>query len=257
MTTPYPRRPIYVGFSPEDMVPTVVAERSLFLYAPVSRYTLRRVSRGTLRDAYTRPTTVVNGHRYDLISEAPMSTDHAIARFFVPWLCAFQDWALFTDGDVLCRRAVDDLFACADDHYAVLCVQHPPLDDLGLKKLGDVQIPYARKNWSSVVLFNCAHPANQALQPDYLNTVPGRDLHRFAWLTDDQIGALPPDWNYLVDVSPPMADPALVHFTRWTPNLPEYAHCPFSDEWYRCATRLCGYKLTRPALEPPPLEAVG
>ena len=246
-TTTPTRRRIYVGFSSNELVPTIIAERSLYLHAALSRYSVHRVGRQMLRQHYTRPTSIVNDRLFDEISQAPMSTDHAIARFFVPWLCDYQGWTLFTDGDILCRRAIDDLFAHADDRYAVMCVQHPPLLGEGYKKDDQVQIPYPRKNWSSVLLLNCGHPANRALSLDYLNRVPGRDLHAFNWLPDHEIGALPSEWNYLVGVSAVQPDPAIVHFTLGTPDLPDYAYSPFSDEWYAMAKR-CGMRLSRPGV---------
>lgn len=93
------------------------------------------------------------------------------------------------------------------------------------------QTHYSRKNWSSVVLWNTSHPANKALTLEALNTWPGRDLHAFKWLADDLIGELPPEWNYLVGVSPKMDNPKLVHFTLGTPNLPGYENAEFADEW--------------------------
>jgi hypothetical protein len=72
---------------------------------------------------------------------------------------------------------------------------------------GQFQTRYHRKNWSSVCLFNCDHPANKALTVDLVNSAPGRDLHAFSWLADDLIGELPPEWNWLVGHSAPMRIP--------------------------------------------------
>jgi lipopolysaccharide biosynthesis glycosyltransferase len=237
---------IFVGFSPEEMRACVVAERSLQFHCrqPLD---IRRISRLSLWHAYQRPMTYLpTGQRYDVISQAPMSTDHAIARFFVPWLCDYRGWALFVDGDILCRRSITELFAHADERYAVLCVQHPPLDaGDGAKKDGEIQTAYPYKNWSSVLLFNCGHPANRELTLDRLNTVPGRDLHAFDWLTPAEIGALPAEWNYLVGVTPQQADPAIVHYTLGLPTLPGHEHDPFAAEWFALA-RSAGYRLLQP-----------
>lgn len=207
---------------------------------------------------YARPTTIVEtavgsyGGYWDEISQAPMSTGHAIARFLVPVLCEYSGLALFTDGDVLFRRDVSDLFALADPKYAVQVVQHAYAPIETRKMDGQVQTQYARKNWSSVVLWHAGHPANRALTVDLVNTVPGRDLHRFCWLDDALVGALPPTFNHLVGVSAPDTDPAIVHFTEGTPDMAGYEHVSFADEWYAIA-RACGYRLSRP---PRPSEAV-
>lgn len=199
------------------------------------KFMVRRVSLEELQrqGLYTRETsTLDSGQLWDDISEAPMSTGHAIARFFVPHLMEYDGVALFTDGDVLFRSDVAALFALADPQYAVQVVKHEPMPDQATKKDGHVQTAYARKNWSSVMLFNCGHPANRALNLNVLNTWPGRDLHAFKWLEDSQIGTLPPSWNYLVGVTNPAPDPvALAHFTLGTPDLAGHESDRFADEW--------------------------
>ncbi len=46
---------------------------------------------------------------------------------------------------------------------------------------------YPRKLWSSVMLWNCEHPANRRLNLQMLNQWPGRDLHAFRWLADGPV----------------------------------------------------------------------
>lgn len=228
---------IFLGFDQQERMGWEIARHSL-LSTTASPLDIQPLSRETLGEIYTRPVAHKQGQRWDVISDAPMSTDHAIARFFVPWICGYQGWALFADGDILCRCDIADLFACADDQYAVLCVQHPPLDAIGEKKDGAIQLAYPRKNWSSVMLFNCRHPANRLLTPEYVNAIPGRHLHAFCWLQAKEIGMLPPGWNYLVGVNPPMPNPAIVHFTLGLPSLPAHAHDPFAEEWLLCRQQI-------------------
>jgi hypothetical protein len=66
-----------------------------------------------------------------------------------------------------------------------------------------------------------------------INTVPGRDLHAFKWLADEEIGELLPEWNYLIGhtVLPEGVDPKLVHFTEGIPSMPGYENAPYADEW--------------------------
>lgn len=167
---------------------------------------------------------------WDLISDAPQSTDHANARFLVPFL-GQAGWALFMDGDML---ALDDLgliFEELDPSKALYCVHHDhaPVDTV--KMDGQVQTRYVRKNQSSVMIFNTQHEANRALTVDLINTVPGRDLHRFCWLDDGLIGQLDPAWNYLVGQTANIARPKLVHFTSGTPDMPGYETCEYADAW--------------------------
>lgn len=225
---------IYIGWSADEMAAFNVARKSLI--AKSGAADVMRIGLAMLHDAYNRPTTrQPNGQLFDVLSGAPMSTEHAIARFFVPYLEGYAGLALFTDGDVLFRRGVHELFlqAQADPSKAVWVVPHGPLDGTAEKKDGHVQQPYFRKNWSSVMLFNCGHPANRQLDPKILNTWPGRDLHAFRWLQDHEIGHLHPRWNYLVNISPdPGGDVAVAHFTLGLPTVPGHEHDPFADEWF-------------------------
>jgi regulator of protease activity HflC (stomatin/prohibitin superfamily) len=100
-----------------------------------------------------------------------------------------------------------------------------------IKQDGQAQIPYARKNWSSVVLWNCDHPGTRYLTPDVVNTQKGLWLHQFTWLDDSAIGELDPEWNHLVGEAPRRPGAKLVHFTQGTPNMPGYEDCEFAREW--------------------------
>jgi hypothetical protein len=64
-----------------------------------------------------------------------------------------------------------------------------------------------------------------------VNSLPGRDLHRFCWLDDDLIGDLDPAWNYLVGHSSPAIKPKVVHFTEGWPGLNGHGNVPYADEW--------------------------
>lgn len=229
---------LWIGWDVNEMTAHLVAAESFRRHA-TSDLNIQRLCLQGLPDLYTRETTERHGQLWDVISQAPMSTAHALARFFVPYLQGYDGWALFCDGDVLCRSDITALFDLADDKYAVQVVQHPPLLETAPKKTGVPQLPYRRKNQSSVMLLNCGHPANTALSLGVLNTWTGRALHSFSWLQDEQIGHLPPAWNYLVGVSPALnpADVHLAHYTLGTPDLPGHEHDAFADEWFAAAER--------------------
>jgi lipopolysaccharide biosynthesis glycosyltransferase len=239
---PERRHKVFLGFDANEMRACAVAEASLYRHTSRAEVQAERICRLSLWQQYSRPTTrMPNGQLFDEISGAPMSTDHAIARFWVPRLCGYRGHALFCDGDVMFREDVRQLFALADDRFAVQVVQHPPLLEEGDKKAGHVQQAYPKKNWSSVCLWNCGHPANAALTQEVLNTWPGRELHAFDWLSSDLIGELPARWNYLAGVSAHQDDPALVHFTLGTPDTAGRERSQFSDEWCETA-RQAGYR---------------
>jgi hypothetical protein len=229
---------IWIGFDPREAAAFAVArssaQRRMTEQLPISGIVLDQlVERGLYRREVRVQYSNGNKVLWDPISDAPMSTEFAISRFFTPIL-AKRGWALFVDSDVLIRATLSRLFAQLDDHYAIYCVKHPEIqNEPGVKMTGQPQVPYKRKNWSSVVCWNCDHPANKALTLDMLNSVPGRDLHRFCWLDDNAIGELAPEWNYLVGVSPrPAVMPRIVHFTLGVPLLDGRSDCEFADEWW-------------------------
>jgi hypothetical protein len=229
-------RSIWIGFDPREAAAYAVARSSAKarLTQPIA---IRGVVLPRLQELglYRRPIEWRDGPAgnrimWDTISDAPMSTQHACARFLVPHL-AVTGWALFCDGDVLVRGNLARVFDNLDPAKAVYCVQHAHMPAAGVKMDGQEQTRYVRKNWSSVVIWNCEHDANHALTVDVVNSLTGRDLHRFVWLDDELIGALDPAWNFLVRQSPPLAEPKIAHFTEGTPDMPGYEDDPFADEW--------------------------
>jgi hypothetical protein len=98
---------------------------------------------------------------------------------------------------------------------------------------GKRQAIYPRKNWSSMMLFNCAHPDVQALTPDVVNTASPAYLHRFEWIRDDNaIGALDRDWNFLEGEYPkPDHVPQVIHYTNGGPWFDEWQNCDYADLW--------------------------
>lgn len=225
------QRSIFLGYDSRETEAFVVARRSMRRFA--SGIPIDAICLDDMRDLnlYYRPTENRHGKLWDVISEAPMSTEFAISRFLTPYLAKGQGWALFADCDVLARAPIHELFAMADPNKAVMCVKHQHEPSPGVKMDGQMQTRYARKNWSSLMLFNCEHPANAELTVDLINKVPGRDLHGFCWLKDKEIGSLDPAWNFLVGHSDPSIDPKLVHFTEGGPWLPQYRDVPFADAW--------------------------
>ena len=219
---------IFLGWDASEEQACQIARASILKHASID-VEITPISMETLGKTYTRPTSRRKGKLWDNISQAPMSTSHAIARFFVPHLCNYQGWAVFMDGDVLIRKDVAGLFAQADPRYPLQCVKHCYRPEELTKKNGDEQIAYHRKNWSSVILWNCGHSANRRLTPEMLNAQPGLWLHEFSWLHDDQIGELSGIWNTLI------TEPALVHFTEGIPSLPGRERQPYAEEW-------CNYK---------------
>jgi len=230
---------VWIGFDPRETAAFAIARmtcrENMTRLVPVRGLVLSKLQKQGLyrRPIEMRASAADRPVMWDLISGAPQSTEHANSRFLVPYL-AKTGWAVFSDGDVLFKGNVCRLLESLDPRYAIYCVRHDYSATPGIKMDGQVQTQYGRKNWSSFVVFNCDHPSNRCLvsSTDMANTLPGRDLHRFCWLKDDEIGTLSPSWNYLVgETKVPVERPDMIHFTLGVPDMPGYENCEFADEW--------------------------
>ncbi len=224
----------YIGYDAAEHEAAMVAQKTLarvsgceseFLMAP------KLESQGLLYRPVDR-----RGSRYDIVSNAPMSTDFANSRFLVPLLCQ-ETWAFYSDCDVVFYEDPRRILAEIKDDCAVYVVQHSyagvPYE--GTKMVGEKQTRYRRKNWSSVMLFNCQHPANRRLSIRDVNERPGRDLHAFYWLADEEIGDLDQKWNTLIGDETPQDFVRIAHFTLGGPWLPGWRSKPSDQMWLTAA----------------------
>lgn len=223
---------IYLGFDPREADAFAVAKSSIRRHVPWA-ISVRGLVLSDLRERglYSRPTSRREGRLWDDLSDAPMSTEFACSRFLVPFLANGGWCAIFMDSDMLVRARIDRVIELLDRDKAVTVVKHRFDPPEGLKMDGQAQTRYARKNWSSFMVWNLAHPANRRLTLEMVNTLPGRDLHRFCWLEDNEIGELGPEWNWLVGHSDPSVDPKVVHFTEGLPSMAGHENDPYADEW--------------------------
>ena len=175
------------------------------------------------------------------------SNQFIYSRFLVPELMGYTGWALYIDGDMLLRADIAELWKLRDESKAVLCVHHDYRTKMRQKYLGAKNEDYPRKNWSSVMLWNCGHPANRALTPAFVEQASGAQLHRFTWLKDDLIGELPKVWNWLPDELGPNPAAKLLHWTLGAPCFNEFADAPMAEEWHR-ERALMDYSVQREAL---------
>ena len=209
--------PIFIGFDPRESVAFDVLSHSIHARAsePVS---ITPIALHQLRGIFNR-------ERHPL-----QSTDFSFSRFLTPYLAGFCGWAIFMDCDMLCLDDIAKLWALRDDRHAVQVVKHNHRPREVSKFLGAPQSAYAKKNWSSMILFNADRC--RALTPEYVNAASGLDLHQFRWLDhDDLIGEIPRAWNHLVGYDE-HAPASLVHYTLGGPYFAEYRDCEYAQEWF-------------------------
>ena len=221
---------VYIGYDQREQEAYRVAVSSLLKHASVPVEIVKLDAERLEQNGLLRRPQDRRGGIYDIPSNANCSTDFAISRFMVP-LLAHEGFALFVDCDVVFLADVAELFEQADPDKAVMVVKHKPLNETGTKMDGQQQLMYYRKNWTSVCIFNCNHPANKRLSLQDINERPGRDLHSFYWLNDSEIGSLTCDWNVLVNVQEMPIMPKLLHFTQGGPWLPTWQGAEHDEIW--------------------------
>ena len=146
-------------------------------------------------------------------------TEFSNARWLVPMLCGYEGWAIFMDCDMLCQADIAELYDHRHGNQDKAVIVRDQVQEVteGKKFLGIEQTRYDRKNWSSLMLFNCEHPRYQQSWVEYANTAPGLDLHQFAWCLDHEIGFFNGDWNHLLRPGAAPSLSPLPHFTLGGP----------------------------------------
>jgi lipopolysaccharide biosynthesis glycosyltransferase len=166
------------------------------------------------------------------------SNDFVYSRFLTPYLHNFKGWAIFADGDMICQADIKELWDLKDESKALLVVKHDYQTKANQKYLGNINENYPRKNWSSLILWNCAHPKHSVLTPEFIASQTGKYLHRFSWLDDTDIGELPPEWNWLAIEYPDNRKAKLIHFTLGTPCFKDYQDTEMADIWHETKLRI-------------------
>lgn len=160
------------------------------------------------------------------------STQFSFSRFLTPHLAGYTGQALFMDCDMLVRCDIAEVFEYAQGGYDVHVVKHDYTPKNKIKFLGNEQHNYPKKNWSSVMLFNCYTSPCKRLTAESVGRESGACLHRFEWTTEDRIGELPKEYNHLVGEYDPNPDAKIVHFTLGTPCFEGYENQEYAKEWY-------------------------
>ena len=213
--------PIFAGYDPRESIAFHVFNQSILETATVPVY-IAPLYAPMLRN-FDGQQDGTNGFIY--------------SRFLVPSLMGFEGWALYCDSDMLFREDIAKLWELRDDKYAVMVVKHDYQTRHKLKAIGTAlesrNDDYPRKNWSSLVLWNCGHPRNRIVTREFASSAGGKVLHRFEWLQDDDIGEIPGTWNHLCGEYPYDGNAKLVHFTLGIPGFDFYRKCDYSDEWHK------------------------
>ena len=210
--------PIFIGYDPREAVAYHVCANSIIRHAskPVAIIPLALNLFEDYKETHT------DG-----------SNQFIYSRFLVPHLMDYTGHAIFIDGDMIVRSDITELWEWRKNHYDVQVVKHNYETCMTEKYLGSKNENYPRKNWSSVIIWNCESPANQCLTPAFVQKSTGAELHRFTWIKDERIGDLPAEWNWLPDEYGPNINADLLHYTLGAPCFHDFATTPMADDWHR------------------------
>jgi hypothetical protein len=215
-------------------------------YDPVESVAWHTMAASIYRHS-TRPVAIVPvnlrnlGGVYTRERDPKQSNEFSFSRFLVPYLCNFEGHGIFFDCDMMLRTDIAEIFSAMESQpgKAVYVAKHTYEPRDGVKYLNAVQYKYPRKNWSSVVLWDCGHEKNKLVTPEFVNTADPMMLHRFGWLGDDEIGELDVRWNWLVgEYGEPPVDVKNVHWTVGGPYFEEYKNADFAQEWFEERDRM-------------------
>jgi lipopolysaccharide biosynthesis glycosyltransferase len=209
---------IFIGYDPRESIAYHVCANSIIRHAstPVA---ITPLALHTLQNYKEHHTDGSNQFIY--------------SRFLVPYLMNFNRWAIFIDGDMIVKDDITKLWNLRDESKDVMVVKHNYQTKSSIKYLNAKNENYPRKNWSSVILWNCSSADNAVLSPTFVQTSSGKALHRFSWLYDRNIGDLPIEWNWLPDEFGVNDDAKLLHYTLGTPSFFEYANSPMAGDWHK------------------------
>jgi len=168
------------------------------------------------------------------------------SRFLVPYLMNFKGHAIYIDGDMILRDDISKLWDLRNPFFDVQVVQHNYKTRMPVKYLGSKNEDYPRKNWSSVIIWNCNSQVNRLLTPEYIMNSKGSHLHRFEWIDNESIGALPIEWNWLPDELGENADAKLLHYTLGAPCFNEFKNTEMNSYWHieNYLTNYCEQRIT-------------
>ena len=210
---------IFIGYDPKEAVAFHVLCHSLLEKSskPIS---ITPINLKNLRGLYSR--------QYD----QRQSNEFSFSRFLVPYLCDYDGFGVYMDCDMLALGDISTILDDINENHAVSVVQHDYESKVKVKYLGNKQYSYPRKNWSSFIVWNCAHPSTREVSPRFIGDADAATLHRFLWLKDEEIGKLSKKWNWLVgEYDNPAKDIKVLHWTLGGPYFEEYSNAEFSEEW--------------------------
>jgi|TARA_R100000353_G_scaffold174328_2_gene142066 hypothetical protein len=210
---------IFIGHDSRYPQATEVCERSIIDHNPDLKDQIHFLDKEILKQSELYG-------RKDLPGE---STEFSFTRFYIPMLCNYDGIAMFCDNDFLWQCDPTEMIKYLGDND-IAVVQHEDYNVTKNKMDGIENKSYPRKNWSSLIIYNCSKL--QHLTKEYLDNATAAQLHELRWAKN--IGSIPPKYNWLVGLYENCGCTQLkgLHFTEGGPWFDKYKNCEFSEEWW-------------------------
>ena len=166
------------------------------------------------------------------------ATEFTYTRFLSPYLNNYKGIAIFCDSDFLWECDIYEelmpyIEKMLNQKGSVCCVKHEYQEKKSLKMNNLIQTDYPRKNWSSLIVFNCLHEDCKKLTLNNVNNQSPAWLHRFQWCQDKNIIELPKTYNYLVEIYHDEDNPKVIHYTNGGPWHYLYQKTEFYEKWLK------------------------
>lgn len=198
---------------------------------PLAHRELRRAGH------FDRPWRVdETGQTWDERDGRPFSTEFSHSRFLVPHLAkkmGIGGPVVFVDCDFMFLRPITEMLHGVDPRKVISVVKHDfERVAEGVKMDGMSQQRYFRKLWSSLVVYNMAHPDIDLFDTVHApNFTAGAAMHGYTTLEDHEIGVLPDAWNYIPGHSSSGVLPSAVHWSLGGPWMPGFEGVAYAPEW--------------------------
>ena len=212
---------IFIGYDSREKIAFHVLSHSIISNATIP-VTITPINLNNLKRFYNRAKAKKH------------STEFSISRFLTPYLSNYKGYSLYLDCDFVMLGDVGKLFKfiLKQSYKTVWCVKHKdyiPKDKI--KFLREKQLPYAKKNWSSFMIFNNAKC--KILTPSLVSKASGLYLHQFKWTKEKSIGSLPRNWNILVGEQKFPKKINALHYTLGGPYFKRHAKCQGAKFWFK------------------------
>jgi hypothetical protein len=165
------------------------------------------------------------------------SNSFTTSRFLVPYLCGFKGWAIFADAcDMLMLGDIAQLLEHCNPRKAAMVVPNNYRTRNPRKYIGTPMEcenrDYSMKNWASLMLINCQHPAWAGMTPHQVAKQEPLDLLQFRFCDEGDLGFLPDEWNRLVDEGQLINGAEVLHWTAGIPAFEHYRRAPGARLWH-------------------------